>query len=144
MRQSCEAAMGCIPSAPLQLRHLDPQPAVGPSASPLTAPHGGGVAVIMDELVPRLGGTEATIRLRAAGFTGPILGISGNADVETSRAPAMLSAGANEVMRKPVGLLELVEALQRQVQPDPVRHSRDTSSGSGSSSEGLEPTVLRL
>lgn len=68
--------------------------------------------VLMDSLMPRMGGIEATRRLRAAADTATlcIIGLSGNDDA-ASRA-ACRDAGMNDFLAKPVDPDVLLERLR--------------------------------
>lgn len=59
-------------------------------------------AILMDSLMPRMNGSEATRRLRELGFTGLIFGLTGNVFDEDIKE--FKDAGADEVLSKPLNL----------------------------------------
>ncbi len=61
--------------------------------------------------MPRMDGHEATRRLRAMGFTRPIIGCTGN--VMESQVRDFLEAGADHVLSKPVDHEVIVLSLRR-------------------------------
>jgi CheY-like chemotaxis protein len=66
-------------------------------------------AILMDSVMPVMTGPEATVRIRALGYTGLILGVTGNAlpeDIEM-----FTKCGANAVLTKPVNTDLLVKLL---------------------------------
>ena len=66
-------------------------------------------AILMDSVMPIMTGPEATARIRALGYTGLILGVTGNAlpeDIEH-----FTKCGANAVLTKPVNTDLLVKLL---------------------------------
>ncbi len=75
--------------------------------------------ILMDTQMPVMDGLEATRRLRAAGLTIPIIGVSAGA-LEEERQAA-LDAGVNDYVLKPVNLVTLGAALQRALQRAPAR-----------------------
>jgi signal transduction histidine kinase/CheY-like chemotaxis protein len=75
-------------------------------------------AFVLDLAMPRCDGLEATRRLRAAGFTARILGVSAHADpADRERA---LTAGMDAFLTKPVELAALAGALTPQPAPTPA------------------------
>ncbi len=68
-------------------------------------------AVLMDIQMPEMDGYEATRRLRADGFTAPIIAMTANA-LPTDR-DACLAAGMNDHIGKPIDSRELVKTLLR-------------------------------
>ena len=72
------------------------------------------VAVCIDESMPIMGGPAAIEQLRARGFNGLIIGISG-----TSFPHALLSAGADAVHTKPVGVDSLLATFASRFAPAP-------------------------
>mmetsp|Transcript_23575 Transcript_23575/g.22721 ORF Transcript_23575/g.22721 Transcript_23575/m.22721 type:complete len:188 (-) Transcript_23575:149-712(-) len=58
--------------------------------------------ILMDYVMPNMDGPTATKAIRAAGYTAPIFGLTGNA--LDSDIDYFLSCGANEVMTKPFDL----------------------------------------
>jgi CheY-like chemotaxis protein len=73
------------------------------------ADHGDAIAcVLMDCEMPVMDGVTATRRLRAAGWRGVLIGVTGHAaDGDASFIPA----GADAVMPKPVNVGELLQVL---------------------------------
>lgn len=67
--------------------------------------------ILMDSQMPVMDGLEATRRLRSQGFTLPIVGVSAGAMDEERRA--MLDAGVNDYVLKPVELHALAAVLER-------------------------------
>ena len=65
--------------------------------------------VLMDFEMPVMDGPTATKALRAAGFSKPILGVTGNA--LPADFAAFIAAGADDVLIKPVTLARLNEAF---------------------------------
>ncbi len=65
--------------------------------------------VLMDMEMPVLHGLDAVRRLRAAGYTRPILAVTSHTD-RSSMQKALL-AGCNETLRKPLGLAQLKSVL---------------------------------
>ena len=65
--------------------------------------------VLMDSVMPRLDGLQATRRLREMGYKGLILGVTGN--VGQQDIDAFIAHGANYVLCKPFQLSEFNEAL---------------------------------
>jgi len=66
--------------------------------------------ITMDFQMPNMDGPTATKRIREAGFTDPIIGVTGNgmpADIEHFKAQ-----GANQVLIKPVTRIRLEETLK--------------------------------
>lgn len=75
--------------------------------------------ILMDTQMPVMDGLEATRRLRAAGLTIPIIGVSAGA-LEEERQAA-LTAGVNDYVLKPVNLVSLGRALERALPRTPGR-----------------------
>ncbi len=69
-------------------------------------------AVLMDIQMPGMDGYEATRRLRASGFTVPIIAMTAN--VLAADRDACLAAGMNDHVGKPIDSRELVATLLRQ------------------------------
>jgi CheY-like chemotaxis protein len=70
---------------------------------------GGPDAILMDYVMPRLSGPDATKELRERGFNGMIIGVTGNAlpeDIEHFK-----SKGADAVLTKPIDTEELKRLL---------------------------------
>ena len=66
--------------------------------------------ILTDILMPEMNGFEFTIALRAAGYSGPIVGLSAHPDGEEHRQ--LQELGANAVLTKPLDISKLIEALQ--------------------------------
>eukprot|EP00602_Paraphysomonas_sp_CaronLab_P011252 CAMPEP_0185043538 /NCGR_PEP_ID=MMETSP1103-20130426/42955_1 /TAXON_ID=36769 /ORGANISM="Paraphysomonas bandaiensis, Strain Caron Lab Isolate" /LENGTH=535 /DNA_ID=CAMNT_0027583717 /DNA_START=776 /DNA_END=2383 /DNA_ORIENTATION=+ len=65
--------------------------------------------IIMDAMMPEMGGPEATRRIRDLGYTGVIVFLTGN--VRPEERAEYLHAGADDVVRKPCTLDGLEEAI---------------------------------
>ena len=65
--------------------------------------------VLMDYQMPNMDGPTAASRMRAMGYKGPIIGITGNA--LESDISEFMSKGANKVLTKPVDLTMLENAF---------------------------------
>ena len=72
---------------------------------------------IFDLNLPRLNGVEAIRRLRHTDPDLPILGITANNDPTMTRA--VIEAGANDVMLKPIGANEVIEIVARYARQKP-------------------------
>ncbi|MBK8285076.1 MAG: response regulator [Ahniella sp.] len=66
--------------------------------------------VIVDLRLPGLSGNVASFKLRAHGFTGRILALSGASDPESRRGA--IAAGADQFLAKPVQIEEFVRAVR--------------------------------
>jgi signal transduction histidine kinase/ActR/RegA family two-component response regulator len=66
--------------------------------------------VFMDELMPRLTGVEAILRLRRGGFEVPIIALTGDTQVE--KREEFLKAGATHVLYKPASWALIEKTLQ--------------------------------
>lgn len=64
--------------------------------------------IFMDSMMPVMGGIEATGKIRALGFTGMIVGVTGDITAEDNKR--FLDVGVNDVMLKPL-LLPHVESI---------------------------------
>jgi CheY-like chemotaxis protein len=60
--------------------------------------------------MPVMKGPEATSRIRALGYTGPVIGVTGNAT--QADYDIFMQAGATEVLTKPVDMCLLWQALE--------------------------------
>ncbi|MCA9660838.1 MAG: response regulator, partial [Myxococcales bacterium] len=69
--------------------------------------------ILMDCVMPKVDGFEATRRLRAAGYAGPIVAMTANALERERRRGA--EAGMDEFATKPLGQARLAEILERWV-----------------------------
>jgi len=67
--------------------------------------------ITMDNQMPVMTGVVATRELRAAGYDGRIVGVSGNATRVGNDEDGFLAAGADAVLSKPVSFEKLQEAL---------------------------------
>ena len=65
--------------------------------------------VFMDHEMPRLSGSDATRVIRRSGFTGKIIGVTGNASEEQQKA--FLGAGLDEIIVKPICIKVLRNCL---------------------------------
>ena len=66
-------------------------------------------AIIMDFIMPNMDGPTATARIRSLGYTGVIVGVTGNAmqnDIQT-----FLGKGADKVLIKPLDIDEFIAAV---------------------------------
>lgn len=70
--------------------------------------------ILMDMLMPRMDGFQATRRLRQAGYQGPILAITGL--TESYSCPKCLEAGCNEYLAKPLEREKLLTVLAKYLQ----------------------------
>ena len=66
-------------------------------------------AIFMDFVMPNLRGPDATIRIRKLGYTGPIIGLTGNAMQEDH--DLFIQAGASNVLVKPLEMDRLLEII---------------------------------
>lgn len=66
--------------------------------------------VLMDDSMPGLSGPEATRKARSLGFTGLVVGVTGNAFED--QIQNYLACGANAVLQKPLDLKVLKETLE--------------------------------
>lgn len=67
--------------------------------------------ILMDMNMPIMNGYEATKRLRAAGYNGPIIALT--AYTEEHDRESCLEAGCDEYVEKPIDRQELVELVRR-------------------------------
>jgi PAS domain S-box-containing protein len=77
--------------------------------------------VFMDHMMPRMNGVEATLKMREAGYTGPIVALTANAVVGTSEM--YLENGFDGFIFKPIDIRELnvwLTQLIRDKQPPEV------------------------
>jgi two-component system CheB/CheR fusion protein len=86
--------------------------------------------ILMDIQMPLLDGYEATRRLRALGFTRPIVAVTAGA--MASDQAKCLAAGCSEYVSKPIDRAKLLEVIARVAQPRPIAAGPLWSSQSGS------------
>ncbi|HZY20248.1 MAG TPA: response regulator [Ramlibacter sp.] len=67
--------------------------------------------VLMDCLMPRMGGLEATRRLRQAGFRKPVVALTGSTDPQD--VAECLQAGMDDHLAKPIDAQRLGEVVAR-------------------------------
>jgi CheY-like chemotaxis protein len=67
--------------------------------------------VTMDMTMPRMNGLEATAAIRALGFTGLMVGCTGNAMAKDVNA--FMQAGVDHVLAKPIDTGELFRVLSK-------------------------------
>jgi CheY-like chemotaxis protein len=79
------------------------------AASPTSKPS----VVLMDKEMPRMDGYAATRRLRAMGFRGPIIGITG--DAGQAAVDEFVAQGAVDVVTKPVQMAALLDIIEREL-----------------------------
>ena len=81
--------------------------------------HGVFDVVLMDNHMPRMNGTAATEEMRRHGYTGVVIGITGDDDDVTRQE--FLTAGANACLVKPISHDALVTCLAQHVGKGPWR-----------------------
>jgi CheY-like chemotaxis protein len=69
--------------------------------------------VLIDKEMPRMDGHAATRRLRAMGFRGPIIGITG--DAGQAAVDEFVAQGAVDVVTKPVQMAALLDIIEREL-----------------------------
>jgi len=82
--------------------------------------------ILMDMQMPVMGGLDATAKLRASGYSRPIVALTANAlkeDRERSQR-----AGVDDYLTKPVDLNRFNEVLTRYLQPANMRRNNSTHS----------------
>jgi len=79
------------------------------AATPTSKPS----VILMDKEMPRVSGYEATRRLRALGFRGPIVGITG--DAGQAAVDEFVAQGVNDVVTKPVQMDALLDIVEREL-----------------------------
>lgn len=75
---------------------------------------GGGAAgpidvILMDYVMPIMNGHEATRLIRSLGYTGIIIGVTGNA--QPAEVKEFLNAGANKILIKPVNVHKIMSTI---------------------------------
>jgi CheY-like chemotaxis protein len=87
----------------------------GAAAVRMVAADAGGFHVVcLDHEMPGLGGRATAAQLRALGFRGLIVGVTGNASA--TDAAEFVRAGANTVLLKPVNVPQLVALVDAHMQ----------------------------
>ena len=66
-------------------------------------------AILMDNLMVRMNGPDAATGMRALGYKGVIIGVTGN--VNTADIDIYTEAGANNVLQKPIDISVLATCL---------------------------------
>lgn len=66
--------------------------------------------ILMDSVMPNMEGPEATMKIKDLGFTGPVIGVTGNA-MERDK-DIFVKAGALKVLTKPLNLTELNQVFK--------------------------------
>ena len=66
-------------------------------------------AILMDYVMPKMNGPDATKAIRQLGYTGPIIGVTGNALPEDREV--FMNAGATDVIIKPLRLPVLLNII---------------------------------
>ena len=69
--------------------------------------------ILMDDNMPHLSGPDATAAIRSCGYTGLIVGVTGN--VYESQVAHFLSKGADRVVAKPLDLRDLEEVIREKM-----------------------------
>ena len=92
----------------LDLEGLEPSLAASAADALALAP--GAQAAVVDVAMPEVDGLTLCRRLRAAGFTAPILVVSARPGADLPRLAA--EAGADEFLRKPFDNAELIARLR--------------------------------
>ena len=64
-------------------------------------------------VMPKMNGPEATSKIRELGYTGPIIGVTGNALQQDH--DIFMQAGASQIFTKPFVMQDLVEAINASV-----------------------------
>ncbi len=86
--------------------------------------------ILMDIQMPLLDGYETTRRLRALGFTRPIVAVTAGA--MAGDQAKCLAAGCSEYVSKPIDRAKLLEVIARVAQPRPIAAGPLWSSQAGS------------
>ncbi|BDG06450.1 response regulator transcription factor [Anaeromyxobacter oryzae] len=86
------------------------EPVIAGSAEEALPAVASAAAVLLDVAMPRIDGLELCRRMRASGYTGPILVVSARPGAELPARAA--AAGASGFVRKPFDNAELVGRLQ--------------------------------
>ena len=75
-------------------------------------------AIVLDSNMPEMSGPEATKEIRKLGFTGPIIGLSGDEDM----GPMFLAAGADAVLVRPASRRDIATVLRDALQAREIGH----------------------
>ncbi len=67
-------------------------------------------AILMDSVMPNMNGPTATTEIRKLGYTGPIIGVTGNALAEDQQA--FIEMGASKVFTKPINVALITDAFK--------------------------------
>ena len=70
--------------------------------------------VLMDSHMPIMSGSEATLKLRELGFTGVIIGVTGDV-IESNSDDPFLNSGVDAIMTKPVDANRLEEVIHHHI-----------------------------
>jgi CheY-like chemotaxis protein len=74
--------------------------------------------VVMDVQMPVLDGRDAATRMRAAGFTAPLVALTAHATAQDQKL--CLAAGFDEYVTKPIAPRQLTDLVRRQLQARPT------------------------
>ena len=66
--------------------------------------------VLIDYEMPVMNGAEAVQQMRALGYTGLVVGVTGRVDSDVT--DIFITSGANKVLSKPVGMRDLKDLLE--------------------------------
>ena len=83
--------------------------------------------ILMDSEMPRMSGPEATEFIRAHGYKGVIMALTGN--VSQEEEDLFMSKGATRVLFKPVDIVQLDQAL-KEVEEESLRNKSTSSNSS--------------
>jgi CheY-like chemotaxis protein len=67
--------------------------------------------ILIDENMPRLNGSNAVALVRHAGYSGIIIGITGNAEMDSIQS--FKDKGADDVLSKPIDLQQLKKRIEQ-------------------------------
>jgi CheY-like chemotaxis protein/HPt (histidine-containing phosphotransfer) domain-containing protein len=77
--------------------------------------------ILMDVQMPKLGGCEATMQLRQAGYAHPIVALTADATDQEQRR--CMTAGCNGFLAKPASREAILQTVRRLVRPELFTHS---------------------